>query len=77
MTTESMKCLLFSLLATLAVPASASAEGWWLLVKQGEGLTCRSYSWRIPTNSESDCNNEKIKVVKTANWQVWQNIKKQ
>ena len=72
-----MKLFFLTLLTTLTFPISASAEAWWLLVKHGEGLAGRSYSWRIPTNSESECNIEKLKVVKTGNWEGWQNTSKQ
>ena len=72
-----MRCLLLILITSLAFPISASAEAWWLLVKHVEGLAGRSYSWRIPTNSESECNKEKIKVVKTENCEGWQNTRKQ
>jgi len=72
-----MRRLLLLLITSLAFPVSAKTEAWWLLVKHGEGLTGRSYSWRIPTNSESECNNEKIKVVATDNWEGWQNTSKQ
>ena len=72
-----MRRLLLILITSLAFPISASAEAWWLLVKHGEGLAGRSYSWRIPTNSESECNKEKIKVVKAENWEGWKNASNQ
>jgi len=72
-----MRRLLPFLITSLAFPLFASVESWWLLVKHGEGLTGRSYSWRIPTTSEAECNKEKIKVVATENWEGWQNTSKQ
>ena len=72
-----MRRLLLLLITSLDFSVSANAQAWWLLVKHGEGLTGRSYLWRIPTNSESECNKEKIKVVVRENWEGWQNTSKQ
>tara|TARA_X000001036_G_scaffold356670_1_gene338770 strand:+ start:543 stop:794 length:252 start_codon:yes stop_codon:yes gene_type:complete len=64
--------LLLALTAGLLSPSAANAETYWLLIKHGEGSKGRSYSWRIPTNSEAECNKEKTKAVKRENWEAWQ-----
>tara|TARA_Y100001968_G_C19292910_1_gene685135 strand:+ start:293 stop:541 length:249 start_codon:yes stop_codon:yes gene_type:complete len=72
-----MQRFLCPLIAALALPTAVNAETWYLLVKHGEGTKGRSYSWTVPTASEAECNEEKMKVVNKKNWEAWTTVSNQ
>ena len=61
----------------MLLPTPSIAETWWLVIKAGEGGKGRSYSWKIPTTSETECNAANAKVVARENWKNWKIISQQ
>ena len=69
--------LLLALTAGIFSPIAAISETWRLVIKAAEGSKGRSYSWKIPTTSEAECNAANAKVVARENWKNWTKISQQ
>ena len=65
---RTMKFLLLTLIAALALSTAVNAETQWLLVRCSPKQTIQSVTWKIPTSSKKECEAEKTKVLDVDNW---------
>ena len=49
------------------IPFEVKAENYWLLLK-GKGSGSRAFTWEVPTNSFSECIEQKKRATNRDNW---------